>query len=72
MPDTPLATPSCQESPLTMRRGIEVAVIVPTYNEADNVLVLLDRLQCVLGSRWLWEMVVVDDNSQRRYSLSCR
>jgi dolichol-phosphate mannosyltransferase len=47
-----------------MRRGIEVAVIVPTYNEADNVLVLLDRLQCVLGSRWLWEMVVVDDNSQ--------
>jgi dolichol-phosphate mannosyltransferase len=41
---------------------LELAVIIPTYNERANVLLLIDKLKTVLsGIRW--EAVVVDDNS---------
>jgi len=44
------------------RRPIELAVIVPTFNEADNIGELHRRLVDVLaGVRW--EMIVVDDDS---------
>jgi dolichol-phosphate mannosyltransferase len=44
------------------RRPIELAVIVPTFNEVDNVEELHQRLVDVLdGVRW--EMIVVDDDS---------
>ena len=44
------------------RRPIEVAVIVPTFNEVDNIEELHRRLRDVLeGVRW--EMIVVDDDS---------
>ena len=44
------------------RRPIELAVIVPTFNEADNIAELHRRLLGVLdGVRW--EMIVVDDDS---------
>ena len=42
--------------------GIQLSVIVPTFNERDNVTVLVDRLERVLdGVRW--EVVFVDDDS---------
>jgi dolichol-phosphate mannosyltransferase len=45
------------------RRPIELAVVVPTYNEADNVEELHRRLMDILdGVRW--EMIIVDDDSQ--------
>lgn len=44
------------------RRPIELAVIVPTFNEVENVAELHRRLVDVLdGVRW--EMIVVDDDS---------
>lgn len=44
------------------RRPIELAVIVPTLNEADNIQELHRRLVDVLdGLRW--EMIIVDDDS---------
>ena len=42
---------------------IELAIVVPTYNEAANILVLADRLHRTLDHLCRWEMIVVDDNS---------
>ena len=44
----------------------ELAVVVPTYNEAGNVMVLAQRLHQTLDGLCRWEMVVVDDNSPDR------
>ena len=41
---------------------LEVAVIVPTLNEAANVERLIEKLSIVLAGRG-WEVVFVDDNS---------
>ena len=49
-PDTVEATP------------IELTVVLPTYNEVENVFVLIDRISRVLRGIG-WEMVFVDDNS---------
>ena len=44
------------------RRGPELSVIVPTFNERPNVLELVQRLQeCLEGHRW--EVIFVDDDS---------
>lgn len=45
-----------------MQAGAELAIIVPTFNEAANVPALVQRLdRCLDGIRW--ELVVVDDDS---------
>jgi dolichol-phosphate mannosyltransferase len=41
---------------------MEVSVVIPTYNEADNVAPLVDRLEDQLGDRE-FEIVFVDDDS---------
>ena len=41
---------------------LEVAVVVPTLNEAANIERLIERLSAVLAGRG-WEVVFVDDNS---------
>ena len=41
----------------------EIAVVVPTFNERDNVLELKTRLAALLSGR-TWELVFVDDNSK--------
>ncbi len=43
-------------------RALELAVIIPTYNERANVTPLLERLRKVLAGIE-WEAVFVDDNS---------
>lgn len=41
-----------------------LSVVVPMYNEADNVEPLLDRIHLALGPYpWPWEVVLVDDGS---------
>ncbi|HTZ35214.1 MAG TPA: glycosyltransferase family 2 protein [Stellaceae bacterium] len=40
----------------------ELCVIVPTFNECDNVAVLVERLDAVLGAVD-WEVIFVDDDS---------
>ena len=41
---------------------MEAMVVIPTYNERDNVPVLIDRLREVLAGTH-WEAIVVDDDS---------
>ncbi len=42
-----------------------VSVVVPTYYEAENIPLLVDRLDAVRrGSRLRMELLIVDDNSQ--------
>ncbi len=43
-------------------RPIELTVVVPTFNEAANVPVLVERLDAALAGI-AWEVVFVDDNS---------
>jgi dolichol-phosphate mannosyltransferase len=40
----------------------ELSIIVPTFNERENVPVLVDRLRQALPDM-AWEMIIVDDNS---------
>ena len=45
-----------------MQAGAQLAIIVPTFNEAENIPVLVQRLdRCLAGIRW--ELLVVDDDS---------
>lgn len=41
---------------------LQLAVIVPTFNEAGTVRILVDKLRAALGGI-VWEVVFVDDNS---------
>lgn len=41
---------------------IEVSIVVPTFNEIDNVYELVERLDRVMG-RTRWEVIYVDDDS---------
>src|SRR6476646_10504936 len=53
----------CEQSesvPLVSR--IELAVVVPTFNERDNVKPLLDHLEVALREL-RWEVIFVDDDS---------
>ena len=43
----------------------ELSIIVPTFNERDNVIPLLDKIEAALGGI-AWEAVFVDDDSQDR------
>jgi dolichol-phosphate mannosyltransferase len=43
-------------------KPVDVSVILPCYNERDNILLIIDRLLHVLAES-AWELVVVDDNS---------
>lgn len=45
-----------------MTAGPQLAIVVPTFNEAANVGVLVERLQATLGET-AWEVVFVDDDS---------
>jgi dolichol-phosphate mannosyltransferase len=40
----------------------QLAVVVPSYNERDNIELLYEKVAVALGST-PWEMIVVDDNS---------
>ena len=41
----------------------QISIIVPTFNERDNVPELIERLRVAMG-RLAWEVVFVDDDSQ--------
>jgi dolichol-phosphate mannosyltransferase len=44
------------------RAGPELSIVVPTFNERDNIVELVQRLTAVLGDS-AWEVVFVDDDS---------
>jgi dolichol-phosphate mannosyltransferase len=46
----------------SLARPAELTIVVPTFNERDNVRLLVDRLNTVLGVID-WEIIFVDDDS---------
>jgi dolichol-phosphate mannosyltransferase len=61
----PLGPPDGAMQALTSvaaRSGPELSVIVPTFNESDNIAELIDSLAACLGDR-SWEVIFVDDDS---------
>ncbi|GLR89884.1 glycosyltransferase family 2 protein [Bradyrhizobium iriomotense] len=50
------------QAPQPGQRSPELSVVVPTFNERDNVTVLYRRLEASLAGI-AWEVVFVDDNS---------
>ena len=40
----------------------QLSIVVPTFNERENVVTLYERLKATLGET-PWEVVFVDDNS---------
>ncbi len=57
-----LDSPDATSRNNTQAKRLDVSVIVPTYNEAENVPILVGRLQKVL-SDYEFEVIVVDDDS---------
>ena len=49
-------------SPSVTGHPPQLAVIVPSFNERDNIELLYEKLAVALGQT-AWEMIVVDDNS---------
>ena len=45
------------------RQQVDVSIVVPTYNEAENIPLLVKRLDDVLRGKYRYEIVIVDDNS---------
>jgi dolichol-phosphate mannosyltransferase len=43
-------------------KPLELAIVLPTYNERGNVATMVDRLDAALGGV-VWEAIFVDDNS---------
>ena len=60
--DEPLAQPLIERPIQTLARRLDLAVVVPTYNERGNVAELIARLDCVLQGI-AWEAIFVDDDS---------
>ncbi|MFM1976733.1 MAG: hypothetical protein RL145_1579, partial [Pseudomonadota bacterium] len=56
-----LARPE-EEARIAMAGPLQLAVIIPTFNEAANVVPLLDKLSATLAG-YHWEAIFVDDNS---------
>ncbi|MGC2813521.1 MAG: glycosyltransferase, partial [Bradyrhizobium sp.] len=50
------------ETPLQADVAPQLSVIVPTFNECDNVTTLFRRLETALAGI-AWEVIFVDDNS---------
>lgn len=50
------------ETPLQAAHAPELSVVVPTFNERDNVTTLFRRLEATLVGV-AWEVIFVDDNS---------
>ena len=50
------------ETPLRPASGVELSIIVPTFNERENVATLVQRLDKTLKGH-SWEVIFVDDDS---------
>jgi glycosyltransferase involved in cell wall biosynthesis len=66
MPDLrqmPIRTPST----LDTREAERLSIVVPMYNEEDNVLPLVTQVQAAMAtSPWPWQLILVDDGSGDR------
>lgn len=44
-------------------KACKVSIVVPTYNERENVALLCKGIREVLAGSWDYEIIIVDDNS---------
>jgi glycosyltransferase involved in cell wall biosynthesis len=51
-------------SPAATSGGPELSIVVPVYNEEDNVAPLVEAVRTALGDGPAWELVLVDDGSR--------
>jgi dolichol-phosphate mannosyltransferase len=51
------------ETQPTATRPVELSIVVPTYNESENVPLLIEKLSTVLAGI-SWEVIFVDDDSR--------
>jgi dolichol-phosphate mannosyltransferase len=51
------------QAPALLTLKIDLSIILPTYNEAENILNLIDAIKDNLPSSIFAEIIVVDDNS---------
>jgi dolichol-phosphate mannosyltransferase len=58
--------PSQSEKLVSDKKLIDLSVIIPTYNESENILNLLDSIREKIPSFLNTEIIVVDDNSPDR------
>ena len=56
------AKPHSQPIEYAVPVPVELSVIVPTFNERDNIPVLVERLAKILAGI-AWEVIFVDDDS---------
>ncbi len=61
-PASPVVAAARAQPAPAPRAAPELGVVVPTFNERDNVPILIERLRRVLGN-CDWEATFVDDNS---------
>lgn len=52
-----------RQSPVSPRRPRTVSIVIPTYNEAENISRLIEAIKDNLPSGIFTEIIVVDDNS---------
>jgi dolichol-phosphate mannosyltransferase len=53
---------SLRDTDACVPHRLDLAVVVPTYNERSNIAELIDRLECTLQGL-AWEVIFVDDDS---------
>ncbi len=58
-----MSTPQSVPGNDTPRERVDVSVVVPFYDEADNVIALIDEIVAAMGTR-AYEIVAVDDCSR--------
>lgn len=52
-----------QSNPKGAAAEKDVSIILPTYNEAGNILTLVDRIEAAVPEGWRYRILVVDDSS---------
>ena len=51
---------------------MDLSIILPTYNEKDNIGILIEKLNNVVPPKFKKEIIIVDDNSNDGTYLFCK
>ncbi|MGH9909122.1 MAG: glycosyltransferase [Nitrososphaerales archaeon] len=52
-----------ENQPTESQQQVELSIIIPTYNESENILKLIESIRTNIPSTIFAELIVVDDNS---------